>query len=53
MAPALGVTALQPLVGRLGVDGIYFLTAALAALMALAMVAWRSPPRPTVRGEEA
>jgi MFS family permease len=38
LAPAVGVTALEPLVSQLGIGGIYLLLAACAALVTLSVV---------------
>jgi hypothetical protein len=37
IAPAIGVTALEPLVVRVGIDGVLLLTAGLAAVMSVGM----------------
>lgn len=49
IAPALGVTALQPLVDTIGVNFVYLLTAGLAALMFFGMLA-RELQRRSLRG---
>jgi MFS family permease len=52
MAPALGVTALQPVVERIGVNGAYLLTAGIAAMMFIGTAARAVAIRPAASGEE-